>query len=333
MIICLAACQKTTRGGQSSLKIAPESPVRDIPLIGDVSQSRAEISGMAWCDEHLILLPQYPGRFGVDTLGGVFSIPRGEIEAALSGESSAPIKPALILFDQAGLESSIEGFEGFEGIAVIGDRFYVTIEARQVGGMMGYLAMGQVNGECTSFVVDASSLVPIQPQAELGNMSDETIILQNDAVYTLYEANGLNINPNAVAHVFDQDLNSRSTLSMANVEYRITDATTVDDAGIFWGINYFYPGDTKLNPAPDPIAQEYGLGASHQSAEQVERLLAFEINENSIDLSNRKPIYFELSGSTARNWEGVVRLGDGFLLVTDEHPSTMMGYVNGLIND
>ena len=42
--------------------------------------------------------------------------------------------------------------------------------------------------------------------------------------------------------------------------------------GTFWAINYFYPGDTKLLPGDDQIALTYGIGLTHQTAEQVERL-------------------------------------------------------------
>ena len=50
-----------------------------------------------------------------------------------------------------------------------------------------------------------------------------------------------------------------------------------------------------------------------------------------IVLVDSPPIQMELLGSTqndARNWEGLVRLDNlGFLLITDEHPKTMLVYI------
>jgi hypothetical protein len=50
-----------------------------------------------------------------------------------------------------------------------------------------------------------------------------------------------------------------------------------------------------------------------------------------IVLVDSPPMQMELLGSTqndARNWEGLVRLDNrGFLLVTDEHPKTILGFI------
>lgn len=327
LTIGLTACQCIIPLNLSSVQLLEESAVREIPLRGPAAGSSAEISGMDWCDENLILLPQYPGLFGVNNTASVFSIPKAEIKAFLSGESEGAIEPELIVFDLAGLDIPRAGFEGFEAIVILQDQFYVTLETRQDDGMMGYLAMGVVEDNCSRFVLDTSGLISINPQAALGNMSDETIIVNNDRLFTLYEANGVNVNPNPVAHEFEISLESSSTLPMTNVEYRITDATAPDSTGIFWVINYFFPGDKELAPGPDRIALEFGVGASHKGAIQVERLVALEISEDAISLADYQPIYLELDGNTARNWEGVVRFEDGFLLVTDRHPSTILGYV------
>lgn len=196
--------------------------------------------------------------------------------------------------------------------------------------MVGYLLKGSVEGDCGGFTLDPESAVAIQPQADLSNMSDETIIVYGDQVHTIYEANGVNVNPNPVAHVFDLDLQPAGELALTNVEYQITDAAAPDAAGIFWAINYFYPGDTKLKPGVDEIAVAYGLGESHQGAEEVERLIALQITAEGVTLAGLPPIYLALDTDydDSRNWEGLVRFGEGFLLVTDEYPTTILGYVN-----
>ncbi|MGD8794675.1 MAG: hypothetical protein PVF47_19150, partial [Anaerolineae bacterium] len=62
-----------------------EVAVRPIPLAGPAAQAEAEFSGMAWYGEHLVLLPQYPGRFEGGDDGALFTLPRAEIVAFLGG--------------------------------------------------------------------------------------------------------------------------------------------------------------------------------------------------------------------------------------------------------
>ena len=93
----------------------------------------------------------------------------------------------------------------------------------------------------------------------------------------------------------------------------------------FWGINYFFPGDTDLLPSIDPIADVYGK--SNAGFEHVERLVKFEYSEDGITLAKAAPILLVLT-EDARNWEGLVVLDDrGFLLATDKFPTTILGFV------
>lgn len=329
----LWACERPSPEIWSSIELLDEAHVQEIGLLGPSTQANAEISGMAWCGNQLILLPQYPQKFGERDSGVLFSISKADIDAFLAAEMEEGISPELVPFDTAGMEESIEGFEGFESIVFEGDRFYVMIEARQSDGMVGYLAQGSVKAACSSLQLEPPNLVPISAQADLSNITDETLIYWRDQLYTIYEANGANVNPDAVAHVFAPSLTASSTIPMVNVEYRITDATEADASGLFWAVNYFYPGDTFLDPAPDPITQAYGIGLTHRSQDQVERLLAFRIADDGIKLADRAPIYLELAGDEARNWEGIVRYEDGFLIVTDKYPTTILAYVEHISPD
>jgi hypothetical protein len=309
-----------------------ESSVELVTLLGQVTEPRAEISGMAWCRDHLILLPQYPGQYRTDATGFVFSIPRDQISDYLNISSESGIKPDMIPFDQGGLDQSVAGFEGFESIAFFEEHFFVSIESRQGGGMMGYLVKGVVQGDCEALAVDPDSIIEVAPQADLDNMSDETLMIYQDQLFSIYEANGENVNPDPIAHVFDLGLDYIEVRPLPNIEYRITDATDVDEDGKFWAINYFFPGDgKKLKPAIDQIAMEFGLGDSHMGAEGVERIIAMQITDGGIILIDETPIYIELSGES-RNWEGIVRFENGFLIVTDKFPTTLLAFVEDIDN-
>jgi len=159
-------------------------------------------------------------------------------------------------------------------------------------------------------------------------LSHETLLIFHDNLYTIYEANGKNVNQVPVVHVFDLSLESRSEIGMPNIEYRVTDATEPNAAGEFWAINYFFPSDSSdLKPALDQLALDYGVGASHRDADPVERLVKFAISDDGITLVDRIPIYLTLRQEDSRNWEGLVQFGEGFLLVTDKFPTTILAYV------
>ena len=327
--VLISACRSATPAPTETFTTVIERPVTYLELAGPVAASRAEVSAMAWCGDRLILVPQYPAMFQNDGQASVFAIPKAELEAYLDGSSTDAIEPAMVPFYAGDLPDLIDGFEGFESVTFDGDTVYMTIEARDGNGMLGYLVKGAVTGDCTGIVLDTDMMTPIQPQADLNNMTDETIIVYEDRVYTVYEANGVNVNPEPVAHVFGLDLKPLEPIPFPSIEYRVTDATVPDVDGLVWVTNYFYPGDTKLKPGTDEIAVQYGLGESHQEMEQVERLIALQITDEGITFAGIAPIYLELDPSLddSRNWEGLVRFGEGFLLVTDEYPTTILGYV------
>ena len=94
----------------------------------------------------------------------------------------------------------------------------------------------------------------------------------------LYEANGAELQKGATQNVFSPNDQKVSRIRSVNIEYRITDATKVDENNKFWSINYFWPGDKKLlNPSKDLIFEKTPKGESHQSSNIVERLIEFEL--------------------------------------------------------
>ena len=301
-------------------------PLLEIPLAGRVTTSRAEFSGLAWYGDYLVLLPQFPTRFGWGD-GALFVLDRAEIDAFVDGTNPGPLTPRPLPVDAPGLRAAIPGWEGFESIVFDGERVYLTIEASLSSGMLGWIVAGRVEPDLSAVHIDAASAVSITPQADLGNMTDEAIVMigsGDDAnLLTIYEANGWLVNSQPVAHRFAADLTPLASLPLPSVEYRITDATRADENGRFWAINYFYPGDVKLKPGSDPLVR-----LIVKNLPQVERLVEFQISDDRVRFSGTPPVHLQLLEADARNWEGIVRLDDrGFLLVTDTHPRTILAFV------
>lgn len=305
----------------------PEQPIIVIPIAGPVSKSKAEISGMAWYNDTLILLPQFPTRFGPGD-GVVFSLAKDDILAFLDGNIAGPLTPLEVPFFAPEIDK-IDGFEGFEAIAFSDNQAYLTIEASP-DKMMGYLILGYINPDLSELRLDPTSLTEIPPQAQMGNMTDESLLVTPDSILTFFEANGLKINPSPVVHSFSFTGEALGTLPLANLEYRLTDVTPLDSDNRFWGINYFFPGDMILIPDRDPLAIEYGKGAAHSKTAAVERLVQLQYSGDGITITDTSPIQLHLLPlNISRNWEAIARLDQrGFLIATDKYPKTILAYVS-----
>lgn len=315
-----------------------EHPVVTIPLTGSLALPEAELSGLAWYNDYLVLLPQYP-NFATDYQGeGVlYLLPKAEILAYLDGTTSGPLQPQTLPFVAPGLAEAVAGFEGYEAIVFADDQAYLTIEAAPgepdaagTSGMRGYLARGVMRPDLGGLVIETTSLerlAELAPQSASANKSDEAILVENDRVVTIHEVNGDGLNPSPQAHVFDLALTPQSPIPFPNVEYRMTDASQPGFGEFFWAINSFFPGDEDLLPSFDPLTELHGAGPTHRQFAHVERLVEFRYVDVGIVRTSRPPVQLELT-EEPRNWEGLVRLDDrGFLLATDTFPRTILGFV------
>jgi hypothetical protein len=196
--------------------------------------------------------------------------------------------------------------------------------------MMGYLVQGKIEADLSELRLDPDTLVENRPQVNLSNKSDETLLLIDGYVVTLFEVNNSRLNPDPHATRFSASLERVGVVPLAPLEYRVTDAASVDRNGRFWVINYLFPGDIELINEADSLAQRYGEGETHAAATTVERLVELQYNEAGITLTDTPPIQLQLLGDVqSRNWEGLAFLdGKGFLLVTDKFPETILGFVS-----
>lgn len=296
-----------------------EKSIATIELAGPITDRNAELSGLAWHADLLILLPQYPERFGEGD-GALFAIPKQDILNYLDGKSNTPITPTSIKLSATGLKESIKNFQGYEAIGFHGDKVFMTIEAGEGADMHGYLVSGTINGN--EIKLDTSKVVEISLPIASENHTDEALIVTEDKILTFYELNGADLNPQPAAQIFDFNLNLEASISFPNLEYRVTDAALTSDNKI-WIINYFFPGDTDMLPKVDPLAKF----DTDKQYDQVERLVELNYSDSGITLTNAAPVQIPLIAD-ARNWEGLALLDQrGFLLVTDKFPSTILGFV------
>lgn len=303
---------------------ATEQPVTYLPMDGPLADRDSEISGLAWYGEYLMLLPQYPERLG----NHIFALPKSDILAVLDGDRTEPLSPIPIKFDSSEVASQIAGFEGFEAIAFSDKQVFLSVEASTPAGMKGHIFSGTLVPDLSELVIETDTSAEVISQSGLANMAEEALVVSEDRVVVIHEVYGAQLTDIPVTTAFDFTLTQVvSGVPFPRVDYRITDATALDEQRRFWAVNYFYEGDDFLRPTRDPLLARYGQGETHRQQATVERLVEFQYTDAGTTLVNRAPIQLQLA-EEGRNWEGIARLDDrGFLLATDKFPETILGFV------
>lgn len=335
-ILVVAAALVAVGGAEATFRLSAASaralsderrPI-EIPLSGPLADPAAEISGLAWHGDRLVLLPQYPKRMGAGTGDGVvFTLAREEVLAFLDGRRDGPLSPRAVPLDAPDLERLVPGFEGLEAIGFRGDEVYVTVEAEEGARVEGLLLRGRTTPELGAIALDTSRSALLEPQAAIANFAYEALVVARDRVLAFYEANGAS-NRRPRAKAFDAALAPRGELPIDPLEYRMTDASELDRDGRFWALNYYWPGE-EWRPGLCALTARFGRGATHARTRVVERLVEMRYTGRDVRLTGRPPIQLELEDEAdGRNWEGVARLpGRGLLIVTDEHPRSMLAFV------
>ena len=303
-----------------------EREAQILPLVGPLLQPEAEISGMAWYRDVLVLLPQYPHKWD----HSLFGLHKADLAKAIAEESDLVLKPFPIPLHGSTTMRQLDGFEGLEAIAFVGDTVYLLSEASMENYMQGYLLAGTIWPDLSAIEMDMTQITVLASQTKFMNQSYEALIRTPDGIASVYEVNGAEINPEPYALLNGPDLVPRPAIRMPHVEYRLTDATEVNAAGEFWMFNFHWPGSKRLMPKRDPIAERWGEGPSQSQSDIVERILKFRFTSTgSVELVDESPLEVQLLNETvARNWEGIALWEDeGFLIATDYFPTTVLAFI------
>jgi hypothetical protein len=304
-----------------------DSPAFPLALAGPLSNKRAEVSGLTWYKEQvMILMPQFLKAPGQVNKAALYALSLNQLKTSLSQQGLDPLIPQEIpVLHSEWLSKDIEGYEGFEAIAFRGDDGYLTVEAKHpTKGMQAYLIHGKMkkgkSGEL-SFVLDPSSLTSIPIMSHLKNFACESIVLTDHSILAIFEANGKKVNPasGAVAFEFDFNLKYLGTVPFPALDFRVTDASAMNAQGEFFVLNYFWTGDREvLKEQNETENKELIIPLVYNKTKKaIERSSALAINIKNPRLKK-----------LGHNWEGIAALDKiGFFVITDEHPETILGFV------
>ena len=321
-----------------------ETEVQYISLAPPLDRPKAQISGMTWCGDSLLLLPERPWfevapnnldpERAIATF--VYQLSRKQIDyylsdKTLSNKQKEPLVAAKIKLEENGVRKKFTSFDGYEAIVCSDNRIWLSIETG-VGetafetNIVGGTLSGK--GDKQKISLDPSTLHRIESQSGISNYSDEALLLEGDNLVSIHEANNTRRDSPSFATRINISSGVRTKLSFPPISFRITDATKLNRDGYFWGINYAWSGEQKWFTDVDTLSEKYALGETHKLEDIVERLVQFRLLGDSIERVEQAPIQLKLTQEDGRNWEGIVRYGNkGLLLITDQHPRTLLGFV------
>lgn len=318
-----------TGGETQTFVTAPEITPYVIPLTGPLAQDDAEISGLAWCNHRLILLPQYTD-FYQENQHYVYALEKNTllqyVHALQSDAPLPPLEPTVLKVKGMDKLEAVAGYQGLEAIACDGNAAYLAAELNPWGAREAS-AVARAEWQGDVLIVKAVGQT-IRSAYKMANMANEALVVADDSVLSLSEVNFVQNKKQPQAHRLSPDLKLLPAVPFSDFPYRLTDATALDEQGRFWVSNYLYRGDQHLRRPTDPFWQQYGQAPTHRQGEVMERLVELQWQDNRIKLTGTAPINIQLTEGTGRNWEGIARLNNlGFLLATDKYPQTILAFI------
>ncbi|MEM7358777.1 MAG: hypothetical protein AAF431_06760 [Pseudomonadota bacterium] len=333
---CLVVCTVSSHIGAEQI----EHKVQYIELAAPLDRGQAQFSGMSWCQGQLVLLPEKPWFVDEDDVlvpttaakAYVYSLEVAQLDAYLEATNKPePLEATPIPLLENGVRDQLHEFDGYEAIACQDESVWLAIET-ELTETEYETNLVQANwvlqGGQAALSIDPETLRKVPSQSGVRNYSDETILLNGEQLITIHEVNRHGDHAAPYAHRIHTQGEQRDTIAFPRIAYRITDASSIDEDGYFWTINYLWSKEQDRFTPLDPLFARYPRGATHRQEPTVERLVQFRLESDSISRVERAPIQLQLTKEDGRNWEGIVRYKDlGLLLVTDMHPQTILGFV------
>lgn len=318
----LLACLLGACGSGSGPAAPPDEVVHlhFLPLEPADAFDRAEFSSLCWWEDDLLLLPQFAGSAGQ----GIYVRSRDSIARAIrqvrAGQKPAALRPRVLEVESSGIPESIEGYDGLEAVVIRGEKCFLIAEygsdSTAIWGSR--LLIGKVQRAASRVSFEALGSTRLEGEQVRQNYTHESLVLADDELWVLPELHGTRISAAPQLARYALDLTPLGSMALPHLEYRISDATALDDEGRFWVLNLLWP--------PDATA----LGAPADSR-SVERLVPLRHVGGRIERDLRQPV-LDLRDDkhrVMRNWEGVARWdARSFLLVTDTYPGNILAFAD-----
>jgi hypothetical protein len=334
LLLVFGAMIALTARGQNKYKI--------IPLPQRISGLNEEFSGITKWHNRLYLLPQY-GSHKETKLNGdfnVYSLRFDSLSRAINGvDTGLSAYRTLKVLNLEKLPDSVKThYEGFESIAIIDGRVFLTIETDHLYDYC-FLLKGVIDTVKNFISIDPQKIITLKRPLFIKQAGFESLayLPKQNKLLTIYEFNATAWRK--TGYLIDTSFSKRpQAVSMPFQYFRITDMATAPGNKLY-AINYYYTGDYlsylnngALYPAEADIRCK--VPALRDSIEHNPAYLKTH-NYAAIIMLNgykgRKWKTVTTFEGFKNNWEGITLFDKGAIIITDANRNkkqvSIMAYV------
>ncbi|QJX47625.1 hypothetical protein HMJ29_12000 [Hymenobacter taeanensis] len=300
----------------------PQFTPRTISLPQEIADRNNQFSGLFIRGGQLFLLGE--SRLQERAEAKVYAVDLASIDGQLAQKSQevAYKKYSIRNLDKvrAHIDSLCQVYEGLEGLTMVGNTAYFTIETTTPSAYC-YLIKGTVDDAGATITIDTRYLVPLAKPAltdgsHIHNAGFEAATGYNKSLLLLFEYNYFTHDNYAFRIPDATDLpDIPQYVPVARLPFRVTDLV-YEGKNRFTAINYFYNGDDDQvyrTPAPDPNAHLVLQDGKYQN---YCRLISLRYKRNKISW---KPLFELPREYMTYNWEGLAAYKSGYFLMNDKY--------------
>jgi hypothetical protein len=298
---------------------------KNIPLPDAHLKYKPEFSGLAaYRDSLLLLLPQYNGfTFNVDTVFRLYTLPLSDIGALIRGERTVLDSFGFYTFrNLVQVQKKLEKeWDGFEAVTVVGNELYFSVETSH-SNYGGYILKGHLAGH--EIVLDTSYhlAMPDPHIAYCDNAGFESLTYYpaGKKLLAIYEYNAYKKRSTGYVIRPSHDGLVKS-FTLPRAFFRITDIAI--EKNTVYAVNYYWGGeyDCYIKGRDADVKTEV---PQVKNADLKDKAYSFgRIIKMNLHAKRRGwQVVIPWIDTNRANWEGIVRFGDGFLLVSDSNQTS-----------
>ncbi|RTQ44710.1 hypothetical protein EJV47_27340 [Hymenobacter gummosus] len=295
--------------------------LKTLKLPAELTERSQQFSGLCLRGSQLLLLGE--SRLQERMEPKVYALDLPSVDAQLAGKPGELTYKKYRIQGLEGIRARIDSlcqvYEGLEGLTLVGDEAYMSIETTTPSAYC-YLIRGTFHDATATITLDAKYLVPLPKPALLNgthvhNAGFESLTNYHQRLLALFEYN-----------YFPQDNYAYELPTTAGAElprfvpvdrlpFRVTDMV-YEGENRFTAINYFFRGDEDAvyRPAPtDPNARFIQDGAGFKN---YCRLIRISYKGKKVSW---KPLYELPAEYMTYNWEGLAAYHGGYFLINDKY--------------
>ncbi|GAB3832379.1 hypothetical protein [Hymenobacter jeollabukensis] len=307
----------------ATLALAQKTPfnLRTLTLPRELADKNNQFSGLYLRGAQLLLLSE--SRLQERAEAKVYAVDLASVDQQLTDKTRelAYKKYAIQGLEQvrARLDSAGQTYEGLEGLTMLGDVAYMSIETTTPSAYC-YLIRGTVDDAATRISLDPGYLVPLPKPAptngtHVHNAGFESLVGYHQQVLALFEYNYFARDNYAFEVPTTASGEVPRYVPVARLPFRVTDMVSVGPDR-FTAINYFYKGDDDAVYRPAAGDANARLVQEGSGYKNYCRLISVRYKGGKLSW---KPLMELPAEYMTYNWEGLAGYKEGYFLINDKY--------------